>query len=70
MEYMAEAPESLIERAPKIAQDAMETLLEEDEQNQGGCRQADLRIPVALPPAPAPGGPEELPELEIVLVNE
>ena len=68
MEYMAEAPESVIERAPKIAQDKIDTLIQEGE--EGGCRQSDLRIPVALPPAPAPGGPEELPELDIILVDE
>ena len=67
MEYIAEAPESVIERAPKIAQDTIDNLIQEEE--EGGCRQSDLRIPVALPPAPAPGGPEELPELEIVLID-
>ena len=68
MEYIAEAPEAVIERAPKIAQDKIDNLIQDEEET--GCRQADLRIPVALPPAPAPGGPEELPELDIVLIDE
>ncbi len=68
MEYIAEAPDSAIERAPILSEERMDTILQEEDGT--GCRQADLRIPVALPPAPMPGGPEELPELDIVLIDE
>ena len=65
----APPPKRTLERAPQLAQAEVERLLEAPE--QAGCRQQDLRIPMALPPAdPTMQAPEELPELEITLVDE
>lgn len=72
-EFMSTAPppKRTIERAPQLAQAEVDRLLEAPD--QPGCRQQDIRIPAALPPADLaamgmPGG--ELPELEITLVDE
>jgi len=57
-----------VERAPKLVQAEIEALLESRE--TPGCRQVDLRIPAALPAVQHETPPEELPELEITLVDE
>ena len=65
----APAPKRSLERAPALVQAEVDALL--DTKQAPGCRTEDLRIPAALPPmdpTAAPGG--ELPELEIVLVDE
>jgi DNA-directed RNA polymerase beta' subunit len=71
-EFMSTAPppKRAIERAPQLAQAEVDRLLEAPD--QPGCRQQDIRIPAALPPADpaAMGMPGELPELEITLVDE
>jgi hypothetical protein len=66
----APPPKRTIERAPQLAQAEVERLLEAPD--TPGCRQQDIRIPAALPPADpaAMGMPGELPELEITLVDE
>jgi DNA-directed RNA polymerase beta' subunit len=66
----APPPKRTIERAPQLAQAEVERLLEAPD--APGCRQQDIRIPAALPPADpaAMGMPGELPELEITLVDE
>jgi DNA-directed RNA polymerase II subunit RPB1 len=65
----APPPKRSIERAPALTQMQVDAMLEAPEQE--GCRQADLRIPAALPPMdPGTVVPEELPELEISLVDE
>jgi DNA-directed RNA polymerase beta' subunit len=56
-----------LERAPSLAQEEVERLL--DKREIPGCRQADLRIPTALPPMEPVVGDVELPELEIELVD-
>jgi DNA-directed RNA polymerase subunit A" len=69
-EFMAAAPvqSRTLERAPALVQQDIDRLL--DAAEQPGCRQTDLRIPAALPAMEAYGATEELPELDIVLVNE
>lgn len=71
-EFMSTAPppKRTIERAPQLAQAEVDRLLEAPD--QPGCRQQDIRIPAALPPADAHAAvvPGELPELEITLVDE
>lgn len=71
-EFMSTAPppKRTIERAPQLAQAEVERLLEAPD--APGCRQQDIRIPAALPPADpaATVVPGELPELEITLVDE
>lgn len=67
----APAPRRVADRAPKLAQEQIDRILEAPD--QPGCRQEDLRIPAALPPLDpmtVAGGPDALPELEIVLVDE
>lgn len=65
----APPPKRSIERAPALTQLQVEAMLEAPQ--QPGCRQEDLRIPAALPPMDPMGAvPEELPELEISLVDE
>jgi hypothetical protein len=52
-----------------LAQEEVERLLEKRE--TPGCRTVDLRIPTALPPVdPQMQVPDELPDLEVVLVDE
>jgi DNA-directed RNA polymerase beta' subunit len=64
----APPPRKTVERAPGIAQEEVERLLESKE--AVGCRQEDLRIPAALPPMEPGVQPEaELPDLEIQLVD-
>jgi DNA-directed RNA polymerase beta' subunit len=68
-EFVTSAPEprKTAQRAPRLGRDAAEAILERDE--QPGCRQEDLRIPVALPPMdPNVVVDGDLPELEIQLV--
>jgi DNA-directed RNA polymerase II subunit RPB1 len=64
------APRRVAARAPQLAQEQIDRILEAPD--QPGCRQEDLRIPAALPPldpmAATVGA--DLPELEIVLVDE
>jgi DNA-directed RNA polymerase II subunit RPB1 len=69
-EFMAAAPpqSKTLERAPALVQQEIDRLL--DAAEQPGCRQTDLRIPAALPAMEAYGATEELPELDIVLVDE
>ena len=69
-EFMAAAPAQArtLERAPALVQQEIDRLL--DAAEQPGCRQTDLRIPAALPAMEAYGATEELPELDIVLVDE
>lgn len=65
----APPPRKTLERAPQLAQAEVERLLEAKE--TPGCRPVDIEMPAALPVATGPvGAPEELPELEIVLVDE
>jgi DNA-directed RNA polymerase II subunit RPB1 len=65
----APPPKRTIERAPALTQMQVDAMLEAPE--QAGCRQQDLRIPAALPPMdPTSMVPDELPELEISLVDE
>jgi DNA-directed RNA polymerase II subunit RPB1 len=65
----APPPKRSIERAPALTQMQVDAMLEAPQ--QPGCRQEDLRIPAALPPMDPTGMvPEELPELEISLVDE
>jgi DNA-directed RNA polymerase II subunit RPB1 len=65
----APPPRKGIERAPALVQEEVDALLEKKE--TPGCRQIDLRIPAALPPAdPQQQAPDELPEMEIELVDE
>jgi hypothetical protein len=68
--FMTEAPpqRKKIERAPRLAQEEVDALLEARE--APGCRQVDLRIPAALPASSSDAPPDELPELEITLVDE
>jgi DNA-directed RNA polymerase subunit A" len=68
-EFVASSPEprKMAQRAPRLDRDAADQILERDE--QPGCRQEDLRIPVALPPMdPHVVIEGELPDLEIMLV--
>ena len=72
-EFIATAPppKKSLERAPGLVQLQIEELLETAE--APGCRQADLRLPAALPPMDpyAPAQPEgDLPELEVMLIDE
>ena len=65
----APVPRKTLERAPQLVQAEIEQLL--DQKEAPGCRQEDLRIPAALPPAdPMISVGAELPELEIQLVDE
>ncbi len=65
----APPPKRTLERAPQMDQAQIERILEAPQ--APGCRQEDLRIPAALPPMdPTAMAPAELPELEIVLVDE
>ncbi len=65
----APPPRKTVERAPRLVQEEVERMLET--KAAPGCRTEDLRIPTALPPMePMTGIPEELPELEIQLVDE
>ena len=65
----APPPRKSIERAPGLVQQQIDEMLEAKE--SPGCRQADLRIPAALPPMdPLSMMTEELPDLEIQLVDE
>ena len=57
-----------LERAPMLAQEEVERML--DKREIPGCRQADLRIPTALPPMEPVVGDVELPDLAIELVDE
>ena len=68
--FMTTAPPARkkIERAPQLAQAEVDTLLES--RDTPGCRLADLRIPAALPASSTEAPPDELPELEITLVDE
>jgi DNA-directed RNA polymerase II subunit RPB1 len=68
MQDEATRPARQLERAPTLAQDEVESML--DKREIPGCRQADLRIPTALPPMDPRVQAEELPELEIELVDE
>jgi DNA-directed RNA polymerase II subunit RPB1 len=71
LEFTSSAPPSKksIERAPTLVQQQIDELLESKE--SPGCRQADLRIPAALPPMdPMIQTGAELPDLEIQLVDE
>jgi len=72
-EFVASAPpmRKTIERAPSLVQQQIEEMLEAKE--APGCRQADLRIPVALPPMDPLHSAEadaELPDMEITLIDE
>ena len=69
LEFMNTAPPSrkIVERAPSLAQDEVEQLL--DVKEAPGCRQVDLRLPAALP-SEMLAQVDELPELEIQLVDE
>jgi hypothetical protein len=65
----APPPRKTVERAPRLVQEEVERMLET--KTAPGCRTEDLRLPTALPPMePMAGIPEELPELEIQLVDE
>ena len=65
----APPPRKTIERAPTLVQQQIDEMLEAKE--APGCRQADLRIPAALPPSdPHVQTAAELPELEITLIDE
>jgi hypothetical protein len=65
----APPPKKSIERAPSLAQQQIDDLLEAKE--DPGCRTTDLRIPAALPPMDVQQVVEgELPELDIVLIDE
>ena len=65
----APAPKKSLERAPQLVQAEIDQLL--DQKEAPGCRQEDLRIPAALPPTePMLSTGADLPELEIVLVDE
>jgi DNA-directed RNA polymerase II subunit RPB1 len=72
MEFITTAPppKKTIERAPSLAQQQVDDLLEAKE--DPGCRTTDLRIPAALPPMDlsSQNAEGELPELDIVLVDE
>ncbi len=63
----APAPRKTVERAPGLAQEEVEQLL--DIKEAPGCRQVDLRLPAALP-SEMLAQADELPELEIQLVDE
>jgi hypothetical protein len=68
-QFMSTAPKKTIERAPSMAQQQIEELLEGKE--APGCRTADLRIPAALPPMePSTIIDGDLPELDIVMIDE
>ena len=71
MEFIASAPppKRTIERAPTLVQQEIDRLLEAED-SAPGCRQQDLRIPAALPSGPISSGPSELPDMEIVLVDD
>jgi len=69
--FINESPVSkrMIERAPTLVQKEIERLLEAED-SAPGCRQQDLRIPAALPSGSVQTGPSELPDMEIVLVDD
>ena len=65
----APPPRRTVERAPQLVQEQIDRILEAPE--QPGCRQEDIRLSTALPPLDPTAAPgTELPELEIVLVDE
>ena len=70
MDFTQTAPpgRKTIERAPHLVQQQIDNLL--DAKEAPGCRQADLRIPAALPPMDPSVQTAELPDLDIVLVDE
>jgi DNA-directed RNA polymerase II subunit RPB1 len=70
-EFMKTAPppRRSLERAPALVQAEIDRML--DTKQAPGCRTEDLRIPAALPPMdPMVQVGAELPEMEIVLVDE
>jgi DNA-directed RNA polymerase beta' subunit len=71
LEFIASAPppKRTIERAPTLVQQEIDRLLEADD-TAPGCRQQDLRIPAALPSGPVDSTPMDLPDMEIVLVDD
>jgi intein/homing endonuclease len=71
LEYISSAPppKRTIERAPTLVQQEIDRLLDAEDAAPG-CRQQDLRIPAALPSGPILAGPEELPDMEIVLIDD
>ena len=71
LEFISSAPppKRTIERAPTLVQQEIDRLLEAED-SAPGCRQQDLRIPAALPSGPVQTGPAELPDMEIVLVDD
>ncbi len=71
LEFISSAPppKRTIERAPTLVQQEIDRLLEAED-SAPGCRQQDLRIPAALPSGPVQTGPTELPDMEIVLVDD
>ncbi|NDE15531.1 hypothetical protein EBZ80_11435 [bacterium] len=64
----APPPRRTVERAPQLVQEQIERILDTPE--QPGCRQEDIRIPAALPPMDPTVPTTELPELEVLLVDE
>lgn len=65
----APAPRRALERAPALVQAEIDRML--DTKQAPGCRTEDLRIPAALPPTdPAIQPGADLPELEVMLVDE
>jgi DNA-directed RNA polymerase II subunit RPB1 len=68
MQDEATRPKRQLERAPTLAQEEVESMLEKRE--IPGCRQADLRIPTALPPMDPNIQTDALPDLEIELIDE
>jgi ribosomal protein S18 len=71
LEYISSAPppKRTIERAPTLVQQEIDRLLDAEDAAPG-CRQQDLRIPAALPSGPILAGPEELPDMEITLIDD
>ena len=71
LEYISSAPppKRTIERAPTLVQQEIDRLLEAED-SAPGCRQQDLRIPAALPSGAVNTGATELPDMEIVLVDD
>jgi DNA-directed RNA polymerase beta' subunit len=71
-EFITSAPaaKKVLERAPALVQQQIDELLETKE--APGCRTTDLRIPAALPPMDPhiPAGAVDLPELDVIEVEE
>jgi DNA-directed RNA polymerase II subunit RPB1 len=67
--FIATAPpgKKSVERAPALGQKQITAMLEKE--GSAGCRQEDLRIPAALPAFEVTGD-QELPDMEITLVDE